>query len=300
MMLNKALRCLVSLFFLFNSLVAIAAYGSLVDAAYIPASSAGNFETYEACNGSSMTGQLANCGSGNPLRLGSDPFITFSQATQQGSLQASADLRDGTLRLALPEFSSSTVLFSDTLTFSIAGLGQNDVATIVFLLDVQGTYGRSVGQDRGQANFSFSAQSGVMNGVALTDEVSGTALYRTSSSSNSVNSTASPEEFSLVNVSGDWTQSATDLFRASVDIVGSDPTIAFSMSLIAGGPADFSHTAGIDLALPAGASFTSSSGVFLADHNGTQIPEPATLTLLMLALVGLVVRCKDNPRGSCF
>ncbi len=225
---------------------------------------------------------------------GTDPFVSYSDA----QVSASADLRSGELKLAAGQAGSGMVSFTDILFLDLPGLGPSDTVTIALDVSVDGTYARAPGQDRGQANFSFGAVSG-LNGPVNTDNVGGTALYRTDSGSDLVNSTASPEEFSLANVIGDWIQLATDRFRAEIDISGADPTLTFSMDLSAIGPANFANTATLRLSLGPGASFTSDSGVFLSAlaPGVQQVEAPDTVLLLGIGLA--VIACRRRRRAGC-
>lgn len=210
-------------------------------------------------------------------QTGTDPFVSHADA----NVFASADLRDGKLRLAANASGGATVGLGDMLWLSIPGLDPGEVQTISFDLVVDGTYARAPGQDRGHASYTFLAASGLFTS-ALTDMVTGSIGWRTAPGSNVVNSTATPEEFYTFSTIGDWTQFATNHFVASIDISGDDPTIGFKIDLSAGGPADFSNTATVQLTLPDGSSFVSESGVFLA-----AVPEPASLWMPALGLVTL-------------
>jgi len=63
-----------------------------------------------------------------------------------------------------------------------------------------------------------------------------------------------------------------------------------------GSTADFSHTARFGLELPAGVSFTSASGLFMADHfPPPPVPEPASWALMA---AGLLLVCRSAARGA--
>lgn len=210
-------------------------------------------------------------------QTGTDPFVSHADA----NVFASADLRDGTLRLAANASGSARVGQGDVLWLSIPGLGPGEMQTISFDLVVNGTYARAPGQDRGQANYSFLAASGLF-GPVLTDIVGGSVGWKTASGSDIVNSTATPEEFHTFSTTGDWSQIATNHFVASIDVSGDDPTLGFKIDLHASGPADFSNTATVRLTLPDDSSYVSESGVFLS-----AVPEPASSALLVLGLAAL-------------
>ncbi|MBK6864284.1 MAG: PEP-CTERM sorting domain-containing protein [Ideonella sp.] len=207
-------------------------------------------------------------------QTGTDPYVSHADA----NVFASADLRDGKLRLAANASGSATVGLGDMLWLDIPGLDPGEVQTISFDLVVNGTFARAPGQDRGQAGYQFLAASGLYT-YALTDMVMGSVGWKTASGSNVVNSTATPEEFYTFSTIGDWTQLATNHFVASIDVSGDDPTLGFKIGLSAGGPADFSNTATVTLSLPDGSSFVSESGVFLS-----AVPEPASAGLLAVGL----------------
>lgn len=219
-----------------------------------------------------------SCAAGT--QTGTDPFVSHTDA----NVSASADLRDGKLRLAANASGSATVQLGDMLWLTIPGLGPGQVKTVSFDLVVNGTYGRAPGQDRGQANYWFNAYSGLYT-YALTDQVAGSVGWRTALGSNVVNSTAKPEEFYTFSTFGDWAQvgNKTNRFVASIDVSGDDPTLGFVIGMTAAGPADFSNTATVRLTLPEESSFRSESGVFL-----TAVPEPASAGLLGLGLAALI------------
>lgn len=210
-------------------------------------------------------------------QTGTDPYVSHADA----NVFASADLRDGKLRLAANESGSARVGLADILWLSIPGLDPGEVQTISFDLVVNGTYARAPGQDRGQATYDFLAASGLFS-YGPTDMVAGSVGWKTAPGSNVVNSTAAPEEFYTFSTSGEWAQLATNHFVASIDVWGDDPTLGFRIGLLAGGPADFSNTATVALTLPDGSTFVSESGVFLS-----AVPEPTSAWLLALGLVAL-------------
>jgi len=75
-----------------------------------------------------------------------------------------------------------------------------------------------------------------------------------------------------------------------LDIHGPSASISFASQLLAGmsnGVIDFSKTARLGVDAPAGTSFTSESGLFLAGPQA--VPAPAGVGLLCVGLVGLAV-----------
>jgi hypothetical protein len=233
-------------------------------------------ELVTLCNSAPTPGDYLECG---PLyQTGTDPYVSHADV----NVFASADLRDGKLRLSANASGGGQAQLADMLWLTIPGLDPGEVQTISFDLIVNGTYARAPGQDRGQANYSFDARSGLFGLPGLFDHVAGSVGWKTASGSNVVNSTAAPEEFYTFTKIGDWNQLATNHFIASIDISGDDPTVGFAMSLQAGGPMDFSNTASVTLTMPDGATFVSESGVFLS-----AVPEPASALLLALGLVAL-------------
>ena len=220
---------------------------------------------------------------GPSTSTGTDPYVSHADA----NVFASADLRDGKLRLSANALGGGQVSLADVLWLTIPGLNPGEVQTISFDLIVNGTYARAPGQDRGQANYAFNAYSGLF-GTVLTDQVAGSVGWKTASGSNVVNSTAAPEEFYTFTDIGDWTQLATNHFVASIDISGDDPTVYFAIDLLGSGPTDFSNTATVTLNLPDSSSFVSESGVFLSAAP-LSVPEPGSAFLLALglALVGV-------------
>jgi hypothetical protein len=79
-------------------------------------------------------------------------------------------------------------------------------------------------------------------------------------------------------------------------VIETDSLIGFTARLNVGngsvgnfshGVVDFSHTAQLSIELPHGVTFTSESGVFLADRGVGAVPEPSSLILLGSGLAGL-------------
>jgi hypothetical protein len=196
---------------------------------------------------------------------------------------ARANLADGSLRLSATERGSVFVVdLGDLLWISVPGLDPGETTTLSFELQVDGGFGRAPASNTGHASFQFQAYSGVFS-YALTDTVGAQVAWRTAWGSNAWNTTAAPEDFQVVNPTGDWTVVSTDHFRAEIDISGDDPTLGLWMGLSASGPADFSHTATLRFG-GAPVDFVSESGVLLS------VPEPGPAVLLAIGLTALALR----------
>lgn len=254
---------------------AFVGYEALTVATY--ADSSGNFKTIERCY-TGLTNPL--CGGGTSSS-GVASASVISLAETNDKVFSSADLVTGSLKVWAADSGSGSAAWQDTLEFDFDSLGaSSDVFTLTLQMHVHGTYAVPAGQSLGQANFFFSAFSVV---DTPQDQLSGTAIYRTDSGSSS---TASPQEFLKANLVGDWTQFGTDLFVGQIDIFKSAPSLHLNMGLFAAGPADFANTATFSMLLPASATFTSESGVFLSSSQSV-IPEPASIALLGLGLAGI-------------
>ena len=123
---------LVALLWLLSIMPASASYEVLISTTL-------GAQTNEQCHTGGQTNYLAystpNC-SGGTSSTGTDPFL--SSGTSEDPLFVSADLRTGELKLKLPDLSSGFVSFSDVLHLEVPGLGLNDIATVIFELDVDG------------------------------------------------------------------------------------------------------------------------------------------------------------------
>lgn len=213
--------------------------------------------------------------------------------------RASADLATGVLRayhqqeeLALCTCGSTTgsgfaeATLNDILSFQVANATSSTVTLIPFTFSAQGTFATNL------APSSSTAPTIVFSGSL------GSAYF--------------VYQYQLGQVqtaSGGWNAFAFDLVNPADGILGSQPVsiigsgafaitgssvtgLPFMLDLFLGGNAytfmDFSHTAYVDLNLPAGVTMTSASGVFLTqprdDQGPSSVPEPTTWAMMLLGL----------------
>jgi hypothetical protein len=177
---------------------------------------------------------------------------------------------------------------ADTIHFHVAGANASTITTLVITLRVTGNINVAFGF-HSEYDFSLTRTAGSGSaGVALRrlsiyDDVQG----------------ASANDYS------DWFPGSTPLgfasssltigapndfeFTGTMTLQGADSTYvlanSFEMDTAAGTDADFGHTAQFGFQLPAGATFTSDSGLLL-----TVVPEPASCAVLGIAGLALLKR----------
>lgn len=190
----------------------------------------------------------------NDIYLGAD-LVGFAYE------ELSADLSTGRLAVYQESTSSeggasSTALFGDTLTFNLGG---ESFADVTVTMRVHGFFDVHQGQARAE----------LRTGQVLLESA-----------------------FAVDNHSTDYhccddDQYVDDLLSIVVRVTEADPDFAFwsylQINHLGGGTADFANTAQMSVVVPDGVTFTSASGVFLAEA----VPAPPAIWLLGTALAGL-------------
>ena len=178
---------------------------------------------------------------------------------------------------------------SDTLNFTIAGATASTVTPIAVHWTLDGTWSYN------PISWSGEVDAGLTLGGQVLADMVGTNYHPlafvgapdTGQSGWASYSYAS-DTFTSIDFTGVY------------DLVGASATLPFSTSLYVnpgGGLSadgltafatsiDFSNTGQVGLILPSNVSFTSDSGVFLTSQSSA-VPEPATLSLVILPLLGL-------------
>ncbi len=200
--------------------------------------------------------------------------------TVVNSLEAfsSANLATGQVRAraTCPELEDQCVAraeWFDTLFFDLTDLSGTDFVTVGISIKIDGTFGPD-----GDPGFSFLAG-------AQFDALRASGGYRTTLAEDT---TDDPETFITNNRAGDFSIFGPDLFVGSVTLQGGDIRELFvALNIFGGTEIDFSNTASFELDSPV--SFTSASGVFLSEQQAASIPEPTSLALMLLGLMGMGV-----------
>lgn len=213
---------------------------------------------------------------------------TSSSSGQTASANAAADLAMGLLRASIATDgalmgASAYAQFSDTLHLTVAGAGPTTVTPIGvrFALDgttsaAQGGYGSvSWAMEIGGGIFSRQIYDGGNAGVCG-------AAY-TACTNGWLNDGGWASSQVLSNTPN------SVIFEGTFNVTGANPTVDLlgELNLVGGlGQVafDYSHTASFGLAVPAGVTYTSDSGVFLTETVAT--PEPVSWPLLLAALGG--------------
>jgi hypothetical protein len=205
---------------------------------------------------------------------------------------AAADLSTGSLHAygqGVSNASAQSYAFmSDTLTFTVAGADASTVTPITITWSLDGSWSYN------PISWSGEVDAGLTLGGQVLADMLGNNFDPLAFVGAPDTGQSGWDSFSYAS------DTFTDIdFTGVYDLVGASATLPFSMSLLVwpgGGFAnggltayattiDFSNTGQVGLILPNNVSFTSNSGVFLTGQ--PSVPEPATLSLVILPLLGL-------------
>ncbi len=266
--------------------------------------------------GRCVSNSLGFAGSVDPMGGNGTATRVIAAATAAGAgataeSRATVDLSDGSIHLygadsnvtgncSAPLACGGTNTYGhyfDTLHFSVPGAGADTITPVQLTFRLDGTMVNS-GTDTydsnaaaevfGQLTFGHSDARFDLKSNAATGYVT-TLGYLDTYPSNAPGVWVSTPGYT----SNTYTETYF-LTGASGDI-GVELSVNLACSL--GYVCDYSHTAKFGLVLPAGASFSSDSGVFLTAPVGGAVPEPASWALLVagFGVVGAAARRRRTP-----
>jgi len=213
--------------------------------------------------------------------------------TYTASSYAAASLATGSLHAfgqGVGYSEAQTYAFmSDTLNFTIADATASTVTPIAVHWTLDGTWSYN------PISWSGEVDAGLTLGGQVLADMLGDNLHPLAFVGAPDTGQSGWDSFSYAS------DTFTDIdFTGVYDLVGASATLPFSMSLLVwpgGGLSadgltafatsiDFSNTGQVGLILPSNVTFTSDSGVFLTSQSSA-VPEPATLSLVILPLLGM-------------
>jgi hypothetical protein len=220
----------------------------------------------------------------NPsLQFGGLTSGTLDLSSQSGVADVSGSLATGATHLysstalgnAPTESNTITNIgMIDGLTFSVLGGGSADV-TLTYVLDgflgatdpSEPSYSSEIKYFIGTADMDWTGASNINGTQVGTSETSGFNTF------TYTNNTASGFQF-----------------QGTFTVTNGESLQLFylqTMNCNFGQVCDFSNTGQMGLSLPAGVSFTSDSGLFLTQSEGSAVPEPGSLLLMGLGIVAM-------------
>ena len=240
--------------------------------------------------------------------------VTASGAGATAVSRSTVDLSDASIRLYAADSNvtgncstplacggtSASGHYFDTLHFSVVGANANTITPVQLTFRLDGTMVNS-GTDTydanaaaevfGQLTFGHSDARFDLKSNAATGYVTSLGYLDTYPS----------------NAPGVWVSTpgyTSNTYTETYLLTGASGDIAVNLSVnlecSLGYVCDFSHTAKFGLVLPAGASFTSDSGVFLTAPVVGGVPEPASWALLVtgFGVVGAASRRRRTPAAA--
>ncbi|MGE0337279.1 MAG: hypothetical protein AB7Q76_18465 [Gammaproteobacteria bacterium] len=239
------------------------------------------FPETSACNAAS--GSAACDGYGE---IGDLPSIDRALVGAAGyATRGHADLARGELGISAEgpfpyDVSISNAGFTDALTLAFPGTSID----VRIRLDVEGSFA-----DGGYVGALFTAVPGAS--FANRAEI---APYWLGTFDGGPSSPVSPTVFSLdaapgfgaVSSAGTWSVTGQDMFETAIEVLASDPVLAFRYTLYGSGELDLMGTGRIALILPAGTTVLGSdSGTLLSAGELTTVPLPASLPFLIAGCI---------------
>jgi len=238
-----------------------------------------------------------------PIGLNAIMLTAAVNGLTSGSSMASADLRTGTVRATaasdgyLASGTAHADLYED-VTFAVAGGGSQQITVISHLDGMIGSFANT---------FSVSALGYTLNfggSNFLYTSLGSQGGFTVSAGGAYGGPPDGWDSYALSNV----TDTGFDFTGLLTITDGEKRSIGQRLYLNCqeGVNCDFSHTGSIALQLPAGVTFTSGSGVFLAPPAPGAVPEPASWAMLLagFGLIGAatrgqrIVMRRSNPQQT--